>query len=163
MEGTSDAGERENRPELSPQPDPLTQAAQHKCFNPLLSTSNKAFTRTHVAHVPPSTWYYCTTLTQLAFHAVTPFWACLTYSTQDQASICFYLSFSPLTGLYLVWRLARVLQFLVFACVCADKTRCTVFYWPTYSNKPFAPEFPPSFLWVVDSVMRDRCCMLWLL
>lgn len=119
-----------------PQPYPLTQAAQHKCFNPLLSPSNNAFTRTHVARVPPSTWYYCTTLTQLAFHAVTPFWACLTYTTQDQASICLCLSFSPLTGLFLVWRLARVLLFLVFACVCADETRTLLL---TYLEQQTSP------------------------
>ena len=50
-------------------PDPLTQAAQHKCCNPLFSKSNanKALALHHVAYIPPSTWNYCVQLTQLAF------------------------------------------------------------------------------------------------
>lgn len=47
--------ECENRPELSTRSYPLTQAAQHKWYNPLLSmfpNANKGLARHHVAHVP---------------------------------------------------------------------------------------------------------------
>lgn len=127
--------ECENGPELSPppQPDPLTQAAQHKCCNPLLSTSsaNKAFTRHHVAHVPPSTWNYCTPLTQLAFHAVTPFWVCLSYTTLQchriKPRFVFVVLFTP-DRIICCLEVSQGAPILVFACVCADEIHCTVFY-----------------------------------
>lgn len=115
-----------------PRPDPLTQAAQHKCCNPLLSTSNanKAFTRHHVAHVPPSTWNYCT-LTQLAFHAATPFWFCLSYTTLpvslDQALVCLVF-FSTPDRIMCCLEVSQGAPILVFACVCADETHCMFFY-----------------------------------
>lgn len=85
IEETGAVSERESRTDQNypPPPDPLTQGAQHKCCNPLLSMShtNKAFTRHHVAHVLPFTWNHCTSLMQLAHRTVTPFWVCVSYTT----------------------------------------------------------------------------------
>ena len=148
----------QNGPELSPRPDPLTQAAQRKCGNPLPSTSNKAFTQHHVAHVPPSTWNYCTALTQLAFPC-SRFWArvCLTQPLRHYAMrpqfvsvlFCFFTNDRIMCCL----EVSQGAPISVLACVCAVETRCTSFYWPTWGDKPlFSRAFPFSFLLVALSL-----------
>lgn len=122
----------QNGSELSPRPDPLTQAAQHKCGNPLPSTSNKAFTRHHVAHVPPSTWNYCTALTQLAFPCSRFGPVCLTQpppTPRDQASVCFcFFVFFTNDRIMCCLEVSQGAPILVFACVCADETHRMSFY-----------------------------------
>lgn len=85
------------------QTDPLTQAAQHKCGNPVLSTSNKAFTQNLAARLPPSTWN-CrpntyTTGPSRSQTILGPSASHKSPAPQDQASISFCLPFPPLTGL----------------------------------------------------------------
>lgn len=114
IEGTRAASERENGPELSPQPDPLTQAAQHKCCNPLLSTSNKAFTRKPCCSRPSlylvlqhntyATSFPCShTILRLSDLHNPPM-------PRDQASVCFCSTFTP-DRIISCLGLARVLRF----------------------------------------------------
>lgn len=78
----------------------------------------------HVAHVPPSTWYYSTTLTQLAFHAVTPFWDWLTQpsdATGSSLSLFLFDSFTP-DRIITCLEVSQGAPILVFACVCSNES-----------------------------------------
>lgn len=122
----------QNGPELSPRPDPLTQAAQHKCGNPLPSTSNKAFTRHHVAHVPPYTWNYCTALMQLAFPCSRFGPVSVLHNPSDATgsglSLFLFFVFFTNDRIMCCLEVSQGAPILVFACVCADETHCTSFY-----------------------------------
>lgn len=115
LEGMIMASEKEceNGPELSPSL--ILWRRQLSTSAVILSSPHLTLTKhlhdTMLLTSLPSTWNYCTPLTQLDFHAVTPFWVCVSYTTLqcnriEPHLVCLFVIFGiffpTLTGLCVV-------------------------------------------------------------